>query len=211
MKEICFRPWSAASARQRSPRRPAPAAGATPVSSAAVASMGRSTASFRTADSACSASNGSPNWRDTGGGVDDGLQLLGLEAESRERAVAVLPDPPRLRDAAVEPEREIRQIELARRQPVELGLALLVRRPSRWGFRSASARPCRARTSGGETRASHCRPGSGHAGDEVVERDRVAMGQEDREDVDPALDLGWWFQTTRHGNDGVLDRVRGDS
>ena len=52
---------------------------------------------------------------------------------------------------------------------------------------------------------------SGHAGDEVVERDRVAMGQEDREDVDPALDLGWWFRAARHGNDGVLDRVRGDS
>jgi hypothetical protein len=125
---------------------------------------------------------------DPRGGVRYGGQLLGLEAEGRERAVAVRVLLSRLRPA-LGADGEVGEIEVAGLEPVAEGLSLrgldrLDRHPES---------PQLVLVALEHPAPGIVRPAAGIGGDvadQLVERDVVVPAEEGGEEIDPALDLG---------------------
>ena len=152
---------------------------------------GRSHASFRIADSACSARSGSPSSRTRAAASATAASSSGSKVRVGRTGSRSLSD---LRGALVRPSArsgEVREIEVA-------GPELVARRSpssgagdrSRSGCRRRGARPCRARTCGGGSRGTGRRRRRRGRRGSAPRRSPGSGGEEGGEEVDPALELG---------------------
>ena len=123
------------------------------------------------------------------GRVAHRLELVGLEAQRGERRIAVLVETGRPGRPSLHHERQVREVEVPREELVPVGSTVTILD----GLDQDAEPPQLVLVA-----LEHAAEGllllagleAGDAGDEILEGDREAVGEEGGEDVDPALDLG---------------------